>query len=240
MASSVTKRRGGRRPTRTTSRCASPGSAAPPIPSGTTSSTSREISRCRVPLALGSKTSPRRRPLRQWASRSPPLRERHPSSSGRRPCRPFRRRSAAPRFLRRSRPLRRAKATARKASRMTSRSNASDPAQAAMQVALRLLSLRGRSRRELKLALARKGFAEPQQEAVLARLGELGYVDDVRFARDRASALLRGGKLGPRAVLQRLFAHGLSEEQARQALSHAEREVGMDPLEAARSVLKRR
>jgi len=110
----------------------------------------------------------------------------------------------------------------------------------AMQLALRLLSLRARSRRELKLALDRRGFAEPQQEAVLARLGELGYVDDVRFARDRASALLRGGRLGPRAVLQRLFAHGLSEEQARQALSHAEREVGMDPLEAARSVLKRR
>jgi regulatory protein len=123
---------------------------------------------------------------------------------------------------------------------MTSRSSASDPAQAAMQVALRLLSLRARSRRELKLALGRKGFAEPQQEAVLARLGELGYVDDVRFARDRASALLRGGRLGPRAVLQRLSAHGLSDEQAREALSHAEREVGVDPLEAARSLLTRR
>ncbi len=123
---------------------------------------------------------------------------------------------------------------------MTSRSNASDPVQAATQVALRLLSLRARSRRELKLALGRKGFAEAQQEAVLARLGELGYVDDVRFARDRASALLRSGRLGPRAVLQRLSAHGLSEEQARQALTHAEREVGVDPLESARSLLKRR
>ena len=90
-----------------------------------------------------------------------------------------------------------------------------------MQLALRLLSLRARSRRELKVALARKGFAEPQQEAVLARLGELGYVDDVRFAQDRASALLRSGRLGPRAVLQRLFAHGLSEEQAKLALSLA-------------------
>ena len=109
-----------------------------------------------------------------------------------------------------------------------------------MQLALRLLSLRGRSRRELKLALARKGFAEPQQEAVLDRLAELGYVDDVRFARDRASALLRSGRLGPRAVLQRLFAHGLSEEQAKEALSHAEREVGVDPLEAARLLLQRR
>ena len=45
---------------------------------------------------------------------------------------------------------------------------------------------------------------------------------------------------GPRAVLQRLFAHGLSEEEARQALSQAEREVGVDPLEAARSLLQRR
>lgn len=123
---------------------------------------------------------------------------------------------------------------------MTSRSSASDPVQAAIEACLRLLSIRARSRKELRLALARKGFAEPHQEAALARLTELGYVDDARFARDRAGALLRRGRLGPRAVLERLCAHGLSEEQARGALSEAQRELGIDPLESARSLLRGR
>ena len=123
---------------------------------------------------------------------------------------------------------------------MTSRSNASDSARAAMDAALRLLSIRARSRRELKLALARKGFAESQQDSVLSRLTELSYIDDARFARDRASALLRNGKLGPRAVLQRLCAHGLTEDEAKQALAEAERALGLDPLATARSLLERR
>ncbi len=109
-----------------------------------------------------------------------------------------------------------------------------------MDAALRMLSIRARSRRELKLALARKGFGESQQDAVLSRLAELGYVDDARFARDRASALLRNGKLGPRAVLQRLCAHGLTDEEAKQALAETERALGLDPLETARSLLERR
>ena len=109
-----------------------------------------------------------------------------------------------------------------------------------MDAALRLLSIRARSRRELKLALARKGFAESQQDAVLSRLAELSYIDDARFARDRASALLRNGKLGPRAVLQRLCAHGLTEDEAKQALAEAERALGLDPLATARSLLERR
>jgi len=109
-----------------------------------------------------------------------------------------------------------------------------------MDAALRLLSIRARSRRELKLALARKGFAESQQDSVLSRLAELSYIDDARFARDRASALLRNGKLGPRAVLQRLCAHGLTEEEAKQALAEAERALGLHPLATARSLLERR
>jgi len=123
---------------------------------------------------------------------------------------------------------------------MISKSSASDPLSAAMDAALRLLSIRARSRRELKLAMARRGLAESVQDAALSRLEELGYVDDSRFARDRASALLRNGKLGPRAVLQRLRGHGLPEEQARQALADAERGLNFDPLEAARLVLHKR
>lgn len=107
----------------------------------------------------------------------------------------------------------------------------------ALEVALKLLSIRARSRHELMLALARKGFGEAHQQASLAKLVELGYVDDARFARDRAGALLRNGKMGPRVVMQRLAAHGLTEADARQALAEAEAALGVDSLQTARRLL---
>ncbi len=107
----------------------------------------------------------------------------------------------------------------------------------ALDVALKLLSIRSRSRHELRLALSRKGFAEAQQDAAIEKLASLGYVDDARFARDRASALLRNGRLGPRAVMQRLCAHGLSEAEAKAALGEAEVTLGIDAAQSARALL---
>lgn len=109
-----------------------------------------------------------------------------------------------------------------------------------MNAALRLLSIRGRSRQELERALARRGVGKPVIESVLVRLGELGYLDDARFAKDRAASLLRNGRLGPQAVLQRLRNHGLSDAEARRAVAEAERELGFDPVEAARRILEKR
>ncbi|MBX5481464.1 MAG: regulatory protein RecX [Myxococcaceae bacterium] len=109
-----------------------------------------------------------------------------------------------------------------------------------MNAALRLLSIRARSRHELEVALRRREVPADIAGEVLRRLAELGYLDDGRFAVDRAMALLRRGRLGARAVLQRLRAHGLSETEARRALSAAEAELGGDPLATARAVLERR
>ncbi len=53
----------------------------------------------------------------------------------------------------------------------------------AYQRALRLLGLRPRSERELRSYFDRHRFAPEIQETVLARLGELGLVDDRAFAR---------------------------------------------------------
>ncbi|WP_328707184.1 regulatory protein RecX [Citreicoccus inhibens] len=109
----------------------------------------------------------------------------------------------------------------------------------ATDACLRLLSVRARSRHELLLALERKGYAEPVREAVLERLLALGYVDDERFARERAASLLGRGKFGPRAVLQRLQAHGLAPEVARRAVGDARGEVAFDAEATARQVLTR-
>ena len=73
----------------------------------------------------------------------------------------------------------------------------------ATDACLRLLRARARSRHELLTALERKGFSEPVRQAALGKLAGWGYLDDERFAQDRAAALLRRGRYGPQAVRQR-------------------------------------
>ena len=53
----------------------------------------------------------------------------------------------------------------------------------ALEAALRLLSYRPRSERELRIRLARKGFGGGVVRQTLDRLRELGYVNDADFAR---------------------------------------------------------
>jgi regulatory protein len=99
--------------------------------------------------------------------------------------------------------------------------NAADP----LPAALRLLAVRDRSEAELRSRLARRGFAAEAVEAALERCRQLGYLDDVRFARERARALLAAGRaVGPR-LLADLHAHGIEESEARAALAEAEAEI---------------
>lgn len=110
----------------------------------------------------------------------------------------------------------------------------------ALNAALRLLSIRARSRHELTLALHKRGYDDETSAQVLQKLAGFGYLDDVKFARDRALTLLRHGRFGARAVLQRLVAHGIGEAAAKRALQEAEAELAFDPLATARSILDRR
>lgn len=110
----------------------------------------------------------------------------------------------------------------------------------ATDVCLRLLAVRARSRHELLTALERKGFSEPVRTAALGQVEGWGYLDDARFARERAEVLLTRGRYGPEAVKQRLEAHGLSPEAAAEALSSASGAVSFDAEAAARQVLEKR
>ncbi|HZH76523.1 MAG TPA: regulatory protein RecX [Archangium sp.] len=110
----------------------------------------------------------------------------------------------------------------------------------ATKVCLRLLAVRARSRHELLTALERKGFSEPVRTAALEKVQGFGYLDDERFARERAAVLLQRGRYGPQAVQQRLQAHGLSREAARAAVSSASGTVEFDAEAAARQVLEKR
>lgn len=64
----------------------------------------------------------------------------------------------------------------------------------AFDSSLKILSLRDHSEAELRRKLTAKGYEEQGIEESVARLKELGYLDDLRFARSFASSALRNGR----------------------------------------------
>lgn len=75
--------------------------------------------------------------------------------------------------------------------------------------ALRLLSVRSRSRRELQTRLLRAGFDAVEVEGELERLESVGLVDDERFAREFAEHALSVRRAGSRGVAMDLAAKGV-------------------------------
>jgi regulatory protein len=104
--------------------------------------------------------------------------------------------------------------------------------------ALRLLSIRDHAEVELRRKL-RKAEHEPAEiDAAIERVRALGYLDDARFARVRASALVSQGRLGPRGVREKLRQAGVKDELVSAALSGAME--GRDELELARDLIARK
>ena len=106
----------------------------------------------------------------------------------------------------------------------------------AMTRALNLLGYRARSEVELRERLGRYGYAPETVEAVIGRLGELAYLDDEEFARQRAQEKAR--KYGPRRVSADLMKSGVGRELASRAV--AEEFEGRSELADARSAAARR
>ena len=108
-------------------------------------------------------------------------------------------------------------------------------AQTAKDRALRLLSVRSRSRAELRRRLTQAGFEPAEVESALDDLERVGLVDDDRFARefvrDRAGLRLAGTR-AIRAELQRI---GVRAEIADAALAEAG-----DEAERARALALKR
>jgi regulatory protein len=87
----------------------------------------------------------------------------------------------------------------------------------AMNRALSILSYRARAKGELRERLTRAGYARETVVVVVARLEELGYLDDEEFARNLVREEARK-KYGPRRVLGDLRRAGIDEEVAREVL----------------------
>ncbi|MGE0788699.1 MAG: regulatory protein RecX [Sandaracinaceae bacterium] len=73
---------------------------------------------------------------------------------------------------------------------------------------------------------------EAAVDQVVLAMRERGYVDDARFARDRAASMSRRGK-SQRAIRAALYQHGIGGEDADRALGEH------DDLEAARALVRR-
>jgi regulatory protein len=103
---------------------------------------------------------------------------------------------------------------------------------------LRLLARQGRSVAELERKLGERGYDAAQIAPVIERCCQLGYLDDTRFARERAAALLRSGRAVGRRLLLDLQRRGIDAETAASALAAAGRES--DPAAVLRTILARR
>ena len=81
-----------------------------------------------------------------------------------------------------------------------------------MEIAARYLGTRPRTRRELELRLRRAGASDEVLAATLERLGTLGLVDDVAFARWWAEQRDRHAPRGRRMVEAELRQRGLPRD----------------------------
>ena len=78
-----------------------------------------------------------------------------------------------------------------------------------MEIAVRFLGARPRTRWELERRLRRAGAEDPVVEATLERLAEIGYVDDAAFARWWGEQRDRHAPRGRRMIEAELRQHGV-------------------------------
>jgi len=108
-------------------------------------------------------------------------------------------------------------------------------AKAAWQYALRLLAVHDRSELDVRQRLAARGAPPGTVDATIARLHELHYLDETRFARGAAAHAVRRGH-GSEWVRAELTAKGIAAALIEDVIEGAY----VDELALARGVLTRR
>src|ERR1700760_4725419 len=87
----------------------------------------------------------------------------------------------------------------------------------AQDLCVRLLSVRSRSRTELRQAMARKEIEEEVAELVLGRLDRAGLIDDESFAHEWVASRHSHRGLSRRALVNELRRKGVDDSVAAQA-----------------------
>lgn len=105
---------------------------------------------------------------------------------------------------------------------------------AAMKSALRLLSYRPRSEREIRDRLTKKGVRQEVRDATLARLREIGLIDDEAYARAFVESRGRASPRARRLIASELRTKGVGRQVADEAAAD------LDEREAAHRAAARR
>lgn len=105
----------------------------------------------------------------------------------------------------------------------------------AREAALRLLSHRARSRRELEDRLRRRDVPDELIAETVDRLRDEGYVDDARFAESFARDRIRFRPRGRRRILAELRDKGVPAARANPAVDAALEDESTTELELART-----
>ena len=92
--------------------------------------------------------------------------------------------------------------------------------------ALRLLARRAYSIAAMRRALTRRSDSTEAVEEAIARLRQLGYLDDQKFAEQQAGALRRNRGFGARRIVRELKAKGVNYRFINAAVEQAFQEVG--------------
>lgn len=109
---------------------------------------------------------------------------------------------------------------------MPRRRSSKPPTGSAYEAAVRYLAGRAHSRAELARKLARRGHEEADVEGAMARLADLGYLDDAGFAAGHVRR--RSASLGPLALSAELTARGVDRDVAQLALAGLSREAQLE------------
>ena len=109
-------------------------------------------------------------------------------------------------------------------------SNNTDSTKKVFSAALRLLSRRDRSETELRQKLEQFGFSHSAIETAIKKCQEYNYLNDKRYATERARALMRSGRGVGRKIKLDLQRRGIDEATVGQALESAETEFSTDDI----------
>ena len=97
--------------------------------------------------------------------------------------------------------------------------------------AFRILAARPRSERQLRERLLAKPWVEPVAvDQCIARLKELGYVDDAHFARNYASSRVESKAVGRARLARELAGKKVSQDAIEEAVGSVFNEAGEDSV----------
>jgi len=105
--------------------------------------------------------------------------------------------------------------------------------------ALNLLAFRARSARELGRRLMEKGASADCSDKVIAKLREVGLIDDADFARQVARSKISGGA-SRRRLHQELFKRGVARDVADEAVTEVLEDENIDEVAVAERVARKR